>query len=147
MKVFLCEDAGWLLSKKAFSIYASCMYTKSYDDYKKQMKRYIDEPFIKVFVCEMNGKIAGVLVLDQTTAVPKIVGIAVSLDHRGQGVGKYMIKHIVALEHLESLEVQTDEEAIGFYRKCGFTDKKELVKFSDGVSVRYNCEWRKNKFV
>ena len=147
MKVFLCEDVGWLLSKEAFSIYASCMYTKSYDDYKKQMQSYIDELFIKVFVCEMNGKIEGMFVLDQTTVVPEILGIAVSLDHRGQGVGKYMIRRVVELEHLESLKVQTDDEAIGFYRKCGFVEEKKLMKFPDGLSIRYDCKWRKNKFV
>ncbi len=37
MKVMLCENADWLLSEEAFSIYASCMYHPTYKDYKGQM--------------------------------------------------------------------------------------------------------------
>ena len=38
MKVLLCEDADWLLSEEAFSIYASCMFQPTYEDYKAQME-------------------------------------------------------------------------------------------------------------
>ena len=37
MKVLVCEDADWLLSEEAFSIYDSCMYHPTYEDYKVQI--------------------------------------------------------------------------------------------------------------
>ena len=37
MRVLLCEDADWLMSEEAFSIYASCMYHPTYEDYKAQI--------------------------------------------------------------------------------------------------------------
>lgn len=44
MRVLLCEDADWLMSEEAFSIYASCMYHPTYEDYKAQMEDYDMEP-------------------------------------------------------------------------------------------------------
>ena len=38
MKVVVCEDTDWLLSEEAFSIYASCMYHSTYEDYKTLME-------------------------------------------------------------------------------------------------------------
>ena len=34
----LCENTEWLLSEEAFSIYASCMYHPTYEEYKAQME-------------------------------------------------------------------------------------------------------------
>ena len=42
-------------------------------------------------------------------------------------------------EDLESLKAQTDDDSIGFYRKCGFTEEKTVVEYSDGSAVRYDC--------
>ena len=43
MKKMLCEDTDWLLSEEAFSIYASCMYHPTYNDYVGLMeeKKYL----------------------------------------------------------------------------------------------------------
>ena len=65
----LSENTEWLLSEEAFSIYASCMYHPTYEEYK----------------------------------------------------------------------AQTDDGSIGFYRKCGFSEEKTVVEYSDGPAVRYNC--------
>ena len=43
MKIVLCEDTEWMLSKEAFSIYASCMYHPTYEEYKAQMEDYSKE--------------------------------------------------------------------------------------------------------
>ena len=69
MKTVLCENRDRLLSEEAFSIYASCMYHPTYEEYK----------------------------------------------------------------------AQTDDDSIGFYRKCGFTEEKLVKEYSDGEVVRYNC--------
>ena len=54
-----------------------------------------------------------------------------------------MIHHVMELEHLRNIKAQTDDSAIGFYRKCGFTEEREVVEYLDGCAVRYNCSLRK----
>ena len=43
MKVAVCEDADWLLSEEAFSIYASCMYHPTYNDYVGLKEDYLSD--------------------------------------------------------------------------------------------------------
>ena len=38
MKIVLCENTEWLLSEEAFSIYASCMYHPTYEDFKVRVR-------------------------------------------------------------------------------------------------------------
>ena len=86
MKVLLCEDADWLLSEEAFSIYASCMYHPTYDEYKTQMEDYLLDSSVKVFVSESRGRKTGMMVLKLSEAAAEIIGIAVSDNARRKGI-------------------------------------------------------------
>lgn len=143
MMTFLFNDINWLLSKKAFSIYSSCMYKPTYENYKMKMNSFISSPFIKIFVCEEKDNKVGILILSQENIVPEIVGIAVSKNYRCHGVGKHMIYTIMRCEHLKIIKAQTDSDSIDFYRKCGFTENKVIVKYKDTLSVRYDCVLKK----
>ena len=53
-----------------------------------------------------------------------------------------MIQQLMAEEGLKCISAQTDQDAVGFYRRCGFTIEEVVVEYPDGLSVRYNCELR-----
>ena len=139
MKVAVCEDADWLLSEEAFSIYASCMYHPTYDEYKTQMEDYLLDSSVKVFVSENRGRKTGMMVLKLSEAAAEIIGIAVSDNARRKGIGKQLIQRVMKSENLESVKAQTDDDSIGFYRKCGFSEERIVIEYSDGSVVRYNC--------
>ena len=139
MKVLLCEDADWLLSEEAFSIYASCMYHPTYDEYKTQMEDYLLDSSVKVFVSENRGRKTGMMVLKLSEAAAEIIGIAVSDNARRKGIGKQLIQWVMKSDNLESVKAQTDDDSIGFYRKCGFSEERIVIEYSDGSVVRYNC--------
>ena len=139
MKVLLCEDADWLLSEEAFSIYASCMYHPTYDEYKTQMEDYLLDSSVKVFVSENRSRKTGMMVLKLSEAAAEIIGIAVSDNARRKGIGKQLIQRVMKSENLESVKAQTDDDSIGFYRKCGFSEERIVIEYSDGSVVRYNC--------
>ena len=139
MKVLLCKDADWLLSEEAFSIYASCMYHPTYDEYKTQMEDYLLDSSVKVFVSENRGRKTGMMVLKLSEVAAEIIGIAVSDNARRKGIGKQLIQRVMKSENLESVKAQTDDDSIGFYRKCGFSEERIVIEYSDGSVVRYNC--------
>ena len=139
MKVLLCEDTDWLLSEEAFSIYASCMYHPTYEEYKAQMEDYLHDSSVKVFVCENRGKRIGMMVLKSSGVAAEIIGIAVSDNARRKGIGKQLIQRVMESENLESIKAQTDDDSIVFYRKCGFSDERIVIEYPDGPAVRYNC--------
>ncbi|MBO4877503.1 MAG: GNAT family N-acetyltransferase [Ruminococcus sp.] len=139
MNVMLYDDKDWILSKEAFLIYASCMYHPTYEDFKKQMEDLLNDPFVSVYVCENQGVKTGMIILKLSDAVAEIIGIAVSEKERRKGIGSNMLQYIMESEDLERIEAQTDDDSIGFYRKCGFAEERIVVEYPDGVAVRYNC--------
>ena len=139
MKVLLCEDADWLMSEEAFSIYASCMYHPTYEDYKAQMEDYLLDSSVKVFVSENRGKKTGMMVLMLSEDAAEIIGIALSDNARRKGIGTQLIQRVMESEDLKSVKAQTDDDSIGFYRKCGFSEERIVVEYPDGSAVRYNC--------
>ena len=139
MKVMVCEDADWLLSEEAFSIYASCMYHPTYKGYKAQMEDYMHDSSTKVFVGEDRGMKTGMMVLKLSEDAAEIIGIAVSENARRNGIGKQLIQSVMESGNLESIKAQTDDDSIGFYRKCGFSEERIVIEYPDGSAVRYNC--------
>ena len=139
MIVRICWDREWLLSKEAFSIYSQCMYHATFDDYKVQMAEFLSLDSVQVFVCEKQGVKTAIMVLDLSDKIAEIVGIAVEVKHRCQGIGKHLIQYVMESEQLKSVKAQTDDDSSGFYRKCGFSYEKVEIEYPDGTAVRYNC--------
>ncbi len=144
-------DKSWLTSEEVFSIYSPCMYQPAYKDFIAQMEKYFSDPSVEIFVCDMDGEKAGILVLRETKAAEgaetgpeaEILGIAVRKDLRGKGIGKEMVCQVMETEHLKKITAQTDDDAIGFYRKSGFEEERVVIVYPNGSVVRYNCTRRK----
>lgn len=139
MIIVLCSDRDCLLSQEAYMLYAPCMYHPAYDDFRKQMEGFLNDPSVRIFVCENQGEKAGMMVLKYTNAGAEIIGIAVPEKLRCRGIGRYIIQFVLQSESLERLEAQTDDDSVGFYRKCGFALEKIIVDYPDGSVARYNC--------
>ena len=94
---------------------------------------------VKVFVCENRGRKKGMMVLMFSEDAAEIIGIAVSDNARRKGIGKQLIQRVMKSENLGSVKTQTDDDSIGFYRKCGFSDERIVIEYPDRSAVRYNC--------
>lgn len=79
------------------------------------------------------------MVLKLSEAAAEIIGIAVSEKLRRRGIGKQLILSAMELEVIGRIEAQTDDDSIGFYRKCGFAEERTVVDYPDGSVIRYNC--------
>ena len=139
MNVVLCSDTDWLLSDEAFFLYASCMYHPTYEDFKKQMEGFLNDPSVRIFVSEDRGRKTGMMILKFSDTYAEIIGIAVSDKSRRRSIGRHMIQFVMESEGLERLEAQTDDDSIGFYRKCGFVEERIIIDYPNGSVIRYNC--------
>ena len=129
MNIELCNNTDWLLSEEAFMLYAPCMYHPTYDHFREQMEDYLNEQSVRIYICENRGEKAGMMVLNYSGAAAEIIGIAVTNKARCQGIGKRMIQSVMESEGLERVVAQTDDDSIGFYRKCGFAEESLTVDF------------------
>ncbi len=139
MNIELCNNTDWLLSEEAFMLYAPCMYHPTYDHFKEQMEDYLNEQSVRIYICENRGEKAGMMILNYLGVNAEIIGIAVTNKARCQGIGKRLIQSVMESEGLERVVAQTDDDSIGFYRKCGFAEERTVVDYPDGSVVRYNC--------
>lgn len=67
----------------------------------------------------------------------RICHIAVAPQYRYKGIALQMIKEVLRTHQLTYLEAETDDEAVGFYKKIGFQVKSLGGKYP-GVE-RFQC--------
>jgi ribosomal protein S18 acetylase RimI-like enzyme len=91
-----------------------------------------------IFVSLDGNTITGVIGLDYT-ATPHgwITHLAVRPELRKQGIGRRLIEHLADRVGLESIGLETDQDAVGFYRACAF-EVKEIPSQWPGVR-RFRC--------
>ena len=146
MTVSRCTDRNILLSAEAYGIYSSCMYQPTMERYEKKMERFLDEGSFHIFVLLDQEKITGMMVIDLSSDVPEIEGIAISEDRRREGLGRELIRSVMEQQKLSSLRAETDDGSISFYRACGFSERKISREYPDGTVIRYICELGNDQF-
>ncbi len=126
---------------ETYDIYKHCMYMPTEEKFNKKIDTFLNDDSVKIFACLYQKEIRGVIVvafLEQYKI--EIMGIAADSTARNKGIGSYMINCLVDEYGLLSVLAETDNDAVGFYRKNGF-DITELSKSYDGETVvRYKCE-------
>ena len=86
-----------------------------------------------------NGKVVGFIGIDVANMDQCVlIHISVEITARGQGVGRKMIKELVSEMGIKNIEAETDDDAVGFYKQCGF-DVLNLGEKYVGVN-RYLCK-------
>ena len=129
---------------KTYEIYKHCMFMPTEEKFNKKIDQFLNDNSIKIFACFNQGEIEGVIVVSFVEQSKiEIIGIAVKLSARGKGIGSYMINQVINNYGLLSVYAETDNDAVGFYRKNGFN----IIEFSETYGaetvVRYKCELTK----
>jgi ribosomal protein S18 acetylase RimI-like enzyme len=85
-----------------------------------------------------NNEILGVCGFEVYSDYVEISNIAVSPDARKHGTGKAMIFELQQ-KYKMKVEAETDDDAVGFYLKCGFKAKAFIKTYSHVECRRYKC--------
>lgn len=126
------EIRAELYSDEAFQVYSACMYRPSFEKYTARIDAYLADPEVRAFGAFDSGRLCGVIIVRQG----EILGI--STLPRGQGMGRRLIQHARSLNN--TLTAETDDDAVNFYRVCGFSCEAFERTFPDGTYIRYRCE-------
>ena len=91
-----------------------------------------------LYVTSDKDKITGIIGVDITLAPHGwVLHLAVHPDYRNKGIGKQLINDLINELSLSSISLETDREAVGFYRACGFKIRRIISKWP-GIQ-RYLC--------
>ncbi len=100
---------------------------------------YLKHPAYQLWVLKDGGRARGVIGV-RLADPAEITHIAVAPDDRSRGYGTLLFKGVRELKSgLARWYAETDDEAVGFYRRLGFTVEMLPPQYP-GVN-RYRCEW------
>ena len=129
---------------QTYEIYKHCMFMPTEEKFNKKVEQFLNNNSVKIFACFSHGKIVGIMVVSfKEQKKIEIIGIAVDVSTRGKGIGSYMINQVINNYGLLSVYAETDNDAVGFYRKNGFNIMEFSETYDGAIVVRYKCELTK----
>jgi len=86
------------------------------------------------------AKPVGMIVIEKKSEeTAEIVGIATRKELQRRGIGSFMVKAACVHLVIARFVAETDDDAVDFYRKAGFSVHRFVRSFPDGDVVRYRC--------
>ena len=126
---------------QTYEIYKHCMFMPTKEKFNIKVNQYLNDNSVKIFACFSHGKIVGVMAVSFIEQKKlEVLGIAVDLSVRGKGIGSYMITQVINNYGLLYVYVETDNDAVGFYRNNDFSIVEFSEIYGDEPVVRYKCE-------
>ena len=133
------RDVKPLLAQPPFlNLLAPSVFDPTEERLLSRAGRYKGDENIRVYALSLDGNYKGIVVFTSGKQVT-IRDIAVDSAYRNKGIGKALINFIFRLG-AETVTAETDDDAVGFYKKCGFTVTETE---SDYDIKRYLCERRR----
>lgn len=108
---------------------------------KVRAEKYFNNPNTYIYACRDGGKYIGIVVLEVVGTNATVLDIAVDEACRKQGIGSALLSFILENFNISELTAETDDDAVGFYKKFGFsiTETKTVYDVR-----RYLCTFRRN---
>jgi len=87
----------------------------------------------KIFCAFQNDKLVGTIGLEEN----EVVGLYVSFNKRGQGIGRALLRHLEEYannRNIQELTLCATPSALNFYKNNGYEVEKEVVVKISGVA-------------
>lgn len=129
-----CLDNSALLD-----ILAECVFKPSLERLKSRAEKYMKNPKTRIHAIKQNGIYIGIIVLDiRNPKQIEILDFAVRKELQNNGTGRKLIQFCVETFKPDTILAETDDDAVGFYRKVGFSVLPLGDKYNTGIN-RYLC--------
>lgn len=135
------EDIKLSLSnQKNLSVLAQSMYMPTEEKLNDLVNKYLKNQNIFVYGYIEDNQVEGIIVLD-TTNTNNIVILNISVNKRMQfkGIGSSLIDYSIESLNPKMIIAETDDDAVGFYKKYGF----KIINLGEkyGNCNRYECKY------
>ena len=119
-----------------FKLLAPSVYNPTQERLLNRAKKYQENENTNIYAYKDNGEYKGIVVFNIAKSSATILDIAVKPEYQGQGIGSKLIDFIFNSFNARNITAETDDDAIGFYKRYGFTVADTKVKFD---TKRYVC--------
>ncbi len=135
IKLSICEN-------RIYELLAPSVYNPTEERLLNRAKKYQEDESTNIYVYKEDGRYKGIVIFKIINNSATILDIAVKTEHQGQGIGSKLIDFIFNHFNAQNITAETDDDAIGFYKKYGFTVADTKVEFD---TKRYICVCDKPK--
>ena len=108
---------------------APSVYNPTQERLLNRAKKYQEDENTNIYAYKDHGKHKGIVIFKIAINSATILDIAVKPDYQGQGIGSKLIDFIFNSFNVNNITAETDDDAIGFYKKYGFTVADTKVNF------------------
>lgn len=105
----------------------------------RNLEAYRTDPGRQLFLWETGGRVVCAVGLHVRARQAEVLHIGTDPQERGKGFARALLSAVASALDLTALSAETDEDAVGFYRRSGFQVREAAPR---GGQRRFACEWR-----
>ncbi len=109
-----------IFDPEILTLLAPSIYNPTPERLKHRAEKYIADSNVKAYACKSSEKHIGIVVFKTENDTAEILDIAVKPEYRKNGIGKRLVEFILNQFPIDTITAETDNDAVGFYKKCGF---------------------------
>lgn len=109
-----------LFNPEVLTLLKPSVYEPTPERLKRRAEKYSADKNTFVYACKIDGVYAGIVVFRTENGTAEILDIAVKPEYRKKGIGKSLIDFILNQFPVDTITAETDNEAVEFYKRCGF---------------------------
>jgi ribosomal protein S18 acetylase RimI-like enzyme len=127
-------------SPELLEILAGSVFNPTAERLINRAEKYMKNPQTRIYALKQEDKYLGMIVLETIIQNQiEILDFAVRQDMQKNGVGRRLIEYCSRTFKVDSIIAETDDDAVGFYKKVGFIVLPLGDKYGVGIN-RYLCE-------
>ena len=132
----ICDVKEKLSDSDILDLLAPSVFNPTPERLLSRAEKYQADDNTSVYAYSENGEYKGIVVFKIKEQTVEILDIAVKPEYQGKGIGSRLIDYIFSKFSINKIIAETDDEAIGFYKKYGFTVIDTRVEI---YTKRYTC--------
>ena len=134
----ICDVKEKLSDSAILHLLAPSVFNPTPDRLLSRAEKYQADDKTSVYAYSKSGEYKGIIVFKIEDNTAEILDIAVKSEYKGKGIGSMLIDYIFSKFAVSKITAETDDDAIGFYKKYGFTVTDTKVNHD---TKRYVCEY------
>ena len=134
----ICDVKDELTNEDILELLDPSVFNPTSERLLSRAEKYQADDKTSVFAYSENGEYKGIIVFKTEDNTAEILDIAVIPEYKGNGIGSRLIDYIFNRFEVNKITAETDDDAIGFYKKYGFTVTDTKVNHD---TKRYVCEY------
>ncbi len=125
----ICDVKEIITEPDILKLLAPSVFNPTEERLLNRAKKYQEDENVNIYAYKEDGRYKGIVVFEIFDSTATILDIAVNPEHQGKGIGSKLIDFIFNSFNVDSITAETDDDAIGFYKKYGFNFADTKVKF------------------